>query len=248
MIKEYRQRLILDFLNRESKISIKKLSQEFNVSDMTIRRDIKEFEKKQIVELRNGVVFSKTFQPNLIPIEYRKTSQIIEKKRIGKKAATLIEDSDTIIIDSGTTTLELSINLLDKNNLTVITNDFNVANTLKKNHNIEIIFLGGKIHYPLDYLVTGCCCSKFLRDFGANKLFFSVQSIDLNKGIFTSDLDIANVKKTMMDVAEETILLADHSKFNSWSKYRVSSFSDVDLLITDKYLEYHDKKPSVIMV
>ncbi|MCR6722559.1 MAG: DeoR/GlpR family DNA-binding transcription regulator [Chitinophagaceae bacterium] len=125
-----RRALILEKLDQHGQVDVPSLSQELKVSEVTIRNDLIRLEQKNmLIRARGGAI-----KVDRVGIDFNLTDKnkqhLEEKKRIGKAAATLVEDGDTIILDSGTTTMEIARNLINVNNLTVITNALNIANQM----------------------------------------------------------------------------------------------------------------------
>ena len=158
---------------------------------------------------------------------------LAEKQTIGRKATELINEGDTIILDSGTTTMEIAKNLSKFSNLTVITNALNIAGYLSNFKNIKIIMLGGYLRENSLSLV-GPTAADSLRNFYCDKVFIGVDAIDASYGISTPNIEEAHLNRVMIGVSNELIVVTDSSKFFNKSFAFICPMSSIDTLITDK--------------
>ena len=212
MFSEERQHKISDILKHQSSIKVTSLSEIFNVSESTIRRDLQEMEEKgQLTRTHGGAVsvMGTNFEPSYRDKEIENQA---EKNYIGKLSALLIDDGDTIILDSGTTTLEIAKNIKDKK-LTVITNSIDIAYELSSSENISLIVLGGSMRYTTRALV-GHLTEAELKNFRVDKAFIGANGISIEEGITTPNFIEAQTKKAMINAANKVYLVADNSKFN----------------------------------
>ena len=236
MTSAHRQNKLLDYIMNHKKVTYAELAEAFDVSSMTIRRDIKELEKSQLIErVKGGVVF-REFHPQPIPLEYRTDANMSEKLAIGMAASKLIEEGDVIILDSGTTTKQIAYHLLNRKNITVIINDFNIYHLLKDNQDIKLFFAGGQVSSTSNSLVNGVFSHSFYKNFHVNKAFISTLSVDFSEGLFTPDIEMVQDKRSMIEVSQQVILVADHSKFSRNSSFKFAPIDSVDIIITDKKL------------
>lgn len=237
MKKEERQHLILKFLVENSKVTIEELAIHFNVSEMTIRRDIQYLEEKNLVKKNKNVVHGFNIRYYQDHILSRKNAQIFEKHEIAARAAQLVKPGDVIAIDGGSTTETFAEYLTDFKDITVITNDFKVMSFLRTNHHIDKYFAGGHLENNYHYSTLGHLTQNFIQHFNIDKAFIGIVSIDLQSGISHPNFEMAMAKKTFIDSAQETIVLADHTKFNNKSVFRVSPIRDIDTIITDSLFD-----------
>lgn len=232
---------ILNLLEEEEHLQIVKLSKLFSVSEVTIRNDLSHLEQKGLlIRTRGGAI-----KQQRVGLDFRlseKASQHrTEKQRIGKKAREFINNGDTIILDSGTTTLELSKNLTDFEDLTVITNAINIAGYLADLKNIKVVVPGGSLRENSLSLV-GTTAEDSLKNFYCDKVFMGVDGIDTSYGISTPNIEEAHLNRVMIDVANELIVVADSSKFYRRSFAFISPIPSISTLITDKNIpkeEHH---------
>jgi DeoR family transcriptional regulator, aga operon transcriptional repressor len=165
-----------------------------------------------------------------------------EKTRIGKAAAKLFKDSDTVIIDSGTTSLEIVKNLAPTlNNVTIITNALNIANQLISNTNINLIIPGGVLRNNSLSLI-GPLAEKSFRNFYVDKVFLGVDGFDTTNGISTPNIEEAYLNQVMIDVAREVIIVTDSSKFLRKSLAFICKLDRIDTVITDPGIAADDRK------
>jgi DeoR family transcriptional regulator of aga operon len=214
----------------------------FNVSEVTIRNDLGQLEKKNtLIRARGGALKFETGVAIDQRLSDKSKINFKEKNRIGKKAAQLVLESDTIIIDSGSTTAELVRSLPDLQDLTIITNALNIANLLSNSHNINMIMPGGYLRKNSLSLV-GPLAEKSLRNFNVDKVFLGVDGFDTKQGIFTPNVEEAHLNEIMIEIAKEVIVLVDSSKFKKRSLAFICTIEQIDKVITDTNISNEDKK------
>ncbi len=231
---------ILNMINKDGQVSVNELSRIFDVSEVTIRNDLSHLEKKNLlIKTRGGGL--KT-QAVAIDQKLNEKAQINsrEKVAIGKRAAGLIKDNDTIILDSGTTTVEIAKHISGINNLTVITNALNIAGQLIKDE-IKVILLGGILRTSSLSLI-GPIGENNIRNFYCDKCFLGVDGIDSQSGFFTPNLEEANLNRLMIEASKEVIIVTDSSKFKRKSFVHIAPITKVDMIITDSNLPEEELK------
>lgn len=237
-----RRKKILQMLSDSGQVLVDDLSKEFSVSEVTIRNDLDQLEKKnQLIRARGGAIKLEQgvgFDQRLAD---KHKINYAEKARIGKRAALLVSDADTIIIDSGSTTAEMVKNLPDFQDLTVITNALNIANQLMIKPHVNMIIPGGYLRKNMLSLV-GPQAEKSLRNFNVDKAFLGVDGLDTKHGIFTPNVEEARLNEIMIEVSKEVILLADSSKFKKRSFAFICEINQIDKVITDNKIPDDDKK------
>jgi DeoR family transcriptional regulator of aga operon len=155
------------------------------------------------------------------------------KKFIEKKAAYYITPNDSVIIASGTTMLALAREIIPRQKLMVITSALQVASELSKHNEIDILQLGGLVRQSSSSVV-GSYAENILKDFFCTKLFLGVDGIDFEFGITTSNSMEAQLNKSMIQVVQKVIVLADHTKFGKRGFSRICGLDEIDEIITDK--------------
>ncbi len=231
---------ILDMINKAGQVSVSELSKIFKVSEVTIRNDLSHLEKKNLlIKTRGGGL--KT-QSVAIDQKLNEKAQINSKEKvaIGKKAVELIKDNDTIILDSGTTTVEIAKHINRINNLTVITNALNIAGQLIRDE-IKVILLGGILRTSSLSLI-GPIGESNIKNFYCDKCFLGVDGIDSQSGIFTPNLEEANLNRMMIEASKEVIIVTDSSKFRRKSFVHIAPITKVDIIITDSNIPEEEFK------
>jgi DeoR/GlpR family transcriptional regulator of sugar metabolism len=240
VFQEERLEKILSLLDQGNRLVTKDLPEMFNTTSVTIRKDLAILEQRGLLKrTHGGAIRTKQLFPGLALTEKEKINQE-EKMRIAKKAAKLISDGDTIILDSGSTTSLIAKEIKDRKDITVITNAINIANVLLHS-DIEVILIGGSLIKETSTLV-GPLADDSLRKISADKLFLGVDGIDFEVGMTTPNIYEAQTSRVMMDVSGEVILVVDASKFGRRSLGVISQVSDIDSIITTKKLSEEEIK------
>lgn len=238
-----RRKEILSIITEKGEVFVPDLSKRFSVSEVTIRNDLDQLERKNMLIRAHGGALKHESSGVALDQRLSDKSRINfqEKMRIGAMAASLVKESDTIIVDSGSTTAELVRNLPDYEDLTVITNALNIANQLISRPSINMIMPGGYLRKNSLSLV-GPLAEKSLRNFNVDKVFLGVDGFDSRQGIFTPNVEEARLNEIMIEISKEVILLADSSKFKRRSFAFICSLEQIDKVITDVNLPVDDKK------
>jgi DeoR family transcriptional regulator of aga operon len=234
-----RRAQILDQLENEGHVTTHSLSEIFNVSEVTIRNDLLIFEKKGLLHRTRGGALR--HQRVTIDHDLREKSRkyLLEKQRIAKKAREFINNGDTIILDSGTTTQEIAKRFADVSGLTIVTNGINVAAEIARNRNVRLIMPGGILRQNSLSLV-GVLAENSLRNYNCDKLFLGVDGIDSSYGISTPNLEEAQLNQVMIDIAKEVFIVTDSSKFLKRSFALIAPVSRITTLITDKNIPQNE--------
>lgn len=237
MLAANRHEEIMKLLNKDRFVKVSQLSRMFNVSEETIRRDLDKLEKEGLLKKLHGgaVPIDINNVENIKPISERITENINEKLVIARLALELIDDGDTLILDSGSTTLQLA-KLLSSRKVTVITNDISIAYELSQGDEVNLIIVGGNVR-PKSFSIIGSECEKSISSFNVKKAFISAGGINLKTGLTASNTGDAYVKRAIINAGDTVICLADHSKFEKTALFSFASFKDVDIMITDKNVE-----------
>ncbi len=224
---------IREYLSRQSGVSISDLAKDLKVSEMTIRRDMTALEGESHIErTHGGAVLS---QRMMLEFDYREKRALnrAAKLAIAHEARKLVKEGHRVILDTGTTTLELACLLRDAQDLTVITASLAVASELQHAMGVEVILLGGVIRRGSPDL-TGPATEHCLDLFAADLVFQGADGIGLDGRIYNTDLRLARVDKHMRCVAQHCYLLVDSTKIGKTALACSGSLSDVDMLITDE--------------
>ncbi|MBA4549113.1 DeoR/GlpR transcriptional regulator [Thermoactinomyces intermedius] len=228
-----RQQSILKYVNEHQLVSVAELSEVFEVSEATVRRDLKELEKLGLLHRTHGGAMAKEgvgFEPSF---HEKKDRFAKEKRSIAEKAVNLIQEGETILLDTGTTMHQLARLLKHFFRLTVVTNSHHILQELQSSEHLELISTGGTIRKETLSLV-GPVAEQMLGMVRVDKAFIGTNGLHLKEGVTTPNLLEAQVKRAMIQSAKEVILLCDHSKINQIAFAKVCSLSSIDILITDK--------------
>src|SRR5665647_2909310 len=237
-----RRRQILDQIHEHGQVFVQKLSQQFKVSEVTIRNDLEQLEqKKMLIRARGGAINFEGYVGVDRQIAQKNKINYREKALIGEKAAQLIYEGDTIILDSGTTTAEIVKNLSAFEKLNIITNALNIVELLMAYPNINVIIPGGYLRQNAMSLV-GPLAERNLRNFYVDKVFLSTDGFDTKQGIFTPNIDEAHLNGIMIEIAKEVILVTDSSKFKRKSLAFICGLDKITKVVTDSGIEADDKK------
>jgi DeoR/GlpR family transcriptional regulator of sugar metabolism len=231
-----RQERILQYINEKGKANIKELSDAFNVSKITIRRDLDELAQRNLIIKTHGGVMS--LENNFlyeIPYESKSGVNMEAKSKIGKAAAQLIEPNDVIILDAGSTTLQMVKNI-NKNNVTIITNDIKIAMEVAHKSGLKLI-VGGGIREESVYTLIGPTTEEFFLNVHVNKTFLGCDAISLEYGITNRTMQEVPIKRAMMKAAEEVIAVADHSKLDKKVFSFLCQIKEINKLVIDKVEE-----------
>ena len=234
VFQEERLEKIVVMLDKKERLLTNELCDELDISVVTIRKDLSILEKRGLLKRTHGGAIKTNKLYSGLSLNEKEKINRSEKLLIVKKAAELISDGDTIILDSGSTTYLLAKEIKMRNNLTVITNALNIAAELTDS-NVNVIVIGGFL--IKDTLTqVGPLADNMLSQISAGKVFLGVDGIDLAVGLTTPNIQEAHTSKTMMHTSGEVIVLADSSKFGRRSLGVISKVGDIDILITTKEL------------
>lgn len=223
---------IEEYIKSHGSASLDDLCEKFEVSKNTVRRYINELEARRVVKkVYGGVVLHDEESP--IPLSKRQMTKQAEKPRIAQKAAEFVNDGDIIVIDAGSTTVHVVEHLKDKHNITIITNSVPVLNTALTYEQLHLIVTGGDLLRPTNSFV-GQDAIMMLKKLNAKTVFLAATGVSLTKGITNSSTIETEIKKMMMDISEQIILLVDCTKFDLVSLVTFADLKDIDVLITDQ--------------
>ena len=231
MFSEQRRQKILEILKGEPFVRVAHLERVLNTSQASIRRDLRALEEAGLLKRTHGGASSNLaagFELSLVQKEDRFKS---EKAAIAKIAVGLIAEGETIMLDAGSTTLQIARELKQRRNIKVVTNAVNVASELSESE-IEVIVTGGTLRRNTLALV-GPLAGNALTGLHVDKLFLATNGMDIKQGLTSPNLIEAQTKKAMLDCAREVILVADHSKVGRIAFTQVCRLDRVQCIITD---------------
>lgn len=236
MLDAERRQQIVAYIERQNGATVAELSEHFQISEATARRDLVVLSKRGLIERAHGGAIPRRQRHNQglpePPVLERASLQTDEKRRIGEAAAALVEDGDAIIIGGGTTTAEMIPHLAKRQGLTVITNALHVATLLAAHPHIGVIVLGGMLRHA-ELALFGAFVEEALENLRADKLFIGFAAIHVDYGFSSDDLPDVQASRSLMRAAREVIVLADHTKFGKIATIRVTPTRGVHRLVTD---------------
>lgn len=234
MKKKERQKKLLDEVSINRKVSSSYLSEKLQVSEDTIRRDIKELDDQGLLTKVHGGAIStiqKLYHYNEDVIYNREN-----KVRIALKAIPLIEDGMVIIMSGGTTNLMLAKLLPNTLKATIYTYSLPIAMQLTEHPHIETIFIGGKIHRN-SMVTIGIDVIQYLSKLRVDIAFIGVSALSIKQGITDEGYEVSLIKKAMIQASERVVYLATYNKLDVTLNYDVCSFNEIDTVVTDYDLE-----------
>lgn len=228
-----RRNLILEKLQAEKKVLVSDLSQLYDVTEETIRRDLEKLEKSGLVtKSYGGAVLNENTNLDL-PFNVRKNRNVVAKQKIAGLMKDLVQDGDTIMLDSSSTAVFIAKALKEKQNLTVITNSIEILIELLDVQGWRILSTGGALREgSLD--LVGPQSDRMISSYYAEKAIVSCKGIDLAKGITDSNEQLAGNKRAMLEASRKKILVVDSSKFGMIAFTKISDVKEFDAVVTDK--------------
>jgi DeoR family transcriptional regulator, deoxyribose operon repressor len=236
-----RIREILFKLKSEKIVTVKDLAEAFNVTKMTIYRDVNTLQQNGLVTFINGVLVyneraeerenqGRTDITYDLPTEIHRNTE--EKKRIVRRAVELLEDEDTIYIDSGSTMELLSREIPENRDLVVGCHAFYVLVNIQMKKGCDIIFPGGYFH-PDTFVFESEESVQFIKKNRINKAFFAAGGVNAELGVTCANPFVVNIKRAILETSHTKILLVDSSKFNTVKKVYYADLNEFDAVITD---------------
>lgn len=228
MLLDERRKQILETIEQEGFVALSELVERIDVSESTIRRDLEYLDSfGQIRRTRGGAAY---VGDSISPFDERTGRASEEKRRIAVAAAELIQPGEAVLLDGGTTTLEVARKLIGKS-LQVVTNSLPIANLLANHQNIELVLLGGYV-YPKTGVALGPPAIAALSQIHVRRLVMSTGGIT-ERGLFNSNTLLVETERKMIEAAEEVILVSDSSKFGHSALSHLCPLDAVDRLVTD---------------
>jgi len=227
-----RHELILQQLRNQGHVSVSKLSEQLNVSEVTIRKDLNALEQRHLLyRTHGGATMSNPYVLDR-SVEEKTGEHASEKDRIGRAAAALVKPQDSIILGSGTTVMYVARHLRDVPGLTVVTSAMNVAVVLTGLPLVEVLMLGGIVRKS-STSVVGPHAEQMLEEHACSTLFLGVDGFDLDHGLTTTNALEATLNQAMMRSSQRTVVVVDSSKFGRRGFRRICNPDAVDTVITD---------------
>jgi DeoR/GlpR family transcriptional regulator of sugar metabolism len=247
-----RQKQILSMLTRQGRLSVAEVVERFSISEATARRDLGLLASQGKAQRVHGGVVALDQAPPELPILERTTEETDEKARIGRVAAELIGERETVFIGSGTTALEAARHLRGRKSLTVITNSLPVLNMLAGEREIEVIALGGMLR-DSELSFIGHITEQALAEIRADKVIMGTRGLSLEHGLTNDYLQETLTDRAILKIGREIIIVADHTKINRVSTALLAPLKSVHTLVTDagadtKFIQALKKQDITVIV
>lgn len=229
-----RRALILRLLEQKEEVQVTEISRKTGISEVTIRKDLTILQNRHLLLRTRGGAMRKPIENTNedTAVEKKRMFNIREKQRIGEEAVKLIKDGDFIMLDSGSTTLEVARHLDKFQHLRILTNAMNIATELMNYKRFDVVLLGGNVRVN-SLSMVGPLALSVLRNFSGYKLFLGVDSFSIENGVSTPSMEEALLNQIMIQQAGKVIAVFDSSKFNKRSFVHVANANELDYIITD---------------
>jgi DeoR/GlpR family transcriptional regulator of sugar metabolism len=241
LLAEPRRMKILAWLQEEGSARVRDLSAAFAVSEATIRQDLEKLETDGHITRQHGGAFLRTVSRQVETMSLQHMENIDKKRKIGAKAASLVGDGETIILDAGSTTTEVAHQLLGRSSLTVITNALNIALLLGAAPGYAVHMPGGQFKGPTLSL-SGDKAAEYFEDVYAGKLFLATAGVALDTGLTYPSFADLQLKQAMIRAASRVYLVADSTKINRSSFTRLGTLDVIHAFITDDGIRDEDAR------
>ncbi|MGV1829916.1 DeoR/GlpR family DNA-binding transcription regulator [Agrobacterium vitis] len=230
---EDRQAKIVELLREQNFVDIRTLTERFDISVATVRRDLGELEEAGLIRRTHGGAVN----VNQVAQDATNAARLVlkqaEKAIIADVAARMVTDGDTVLLDAGTTALEVAKKLTGRSSLTFISNGLDIIAELTRFDGQNIYSVGGE-YTETNRSFRGPLAEQFIRQFNADKLILNAASIDIDRGLICTGSPLnASVARAMIEVSRRVIVVADHSKFTKFSLSVVAKIEDVGVIVTD---------------
>jgi DeoR/GlpR family transcriptional regulator of sugar metabolism len=229
LVEERRQR-VLDLVSHRGFVSLTDLTDAVGASESTVRRDLDFWHQKGVLKRTHGGAVFLGDNATLPPLEERSARQLEEKRMLAQATAKRIKDGDAVLLDGGTTTLEIARLLVDRP-VQVVTNSLPIASLFSGARSGDLVFLGGYI-YPKTGVALGPLTQRMLEDIHVNQTIMSVRGVTA-KGLFNSNLLMVETERQMMRCADELVVAVDHTKIGRPALAFLCELEAIDTLIVD---------------
>jgi DeoR/GlpR family transcriptional regulator of sugar metabolism len=223
---------VLRLLKDNTSASISEIADQFHVSQMTIRRDLRKLaEQGQIIRIPGGARIER-WRGMERSFDERLENMSPAKRSIGKAAAALIQDGQSVVLDSGTTTVHVARELRSRHNVVVITFSLAVLEELASAEEVRVELTGG-VYRASSHDLNGHGVAETLRSIYADHVLFGAAAVSLTRGVMVHDPD---AQREILQAGKKRVLLVDSSKIGTEATYRLCGIEDCDLIITDQML------------
>jgi len=238
LLAEERRRKVLEILENEGRVTVADLVRDFGVSSVTLRADLDVLAKSGALVRSHGGAVRRLDPVQDYSVAFKESIHHAEKVRIGQAAAALIQPGQTVILDSGSTTLHVARHIKQQKpkGLTAITNAINVAQELADVPNLSLIMIGGLLR-QISGSFVGPQAERMLAALHADHLFLGADGLDLEVGLTTPDILEAQLNSIMIQVSNQVTVVADSSKIGRRSLSSIGKISAIHRLITDQSID-----------
>lgn len=224
---------ILQSIEQRQRISVSEICSLFSISEATARRDLETlYSLGKIERVRGGAIAIQKSPPEE-PLHQREVKQAAEKERIGRAAAELIQDGESVFLGSGTTVFEVARHLHGRGGLSVFTNSIPIVNVLTDVPGITLVCLGGMLRESERSLI-GHFTEQALAEIQVDKVFVSTRAISIDRGLTNDYLPETITDRAILKAGRELIVVADHTKFGCVSTVHLAPINHVNTIITDR--------------
>lgn len=228
-----RHKSILNILQLQGSVYVSDLAERLEVSEVTIRKDLSSLEKQNKLYRSHGRAIPISPYIGDRHINEKEKQFVLEKRAIGKAAAALVNEHDSILMASGTSILYAAKEIAEKKDITVISASVLASSLLSQNKGIDVVQLGGLVRES-SVSVVGSFAEDMLKYFNCNLLLMGADGVDLEFGVTTTNMMEANLNRMMMHTSQQTVLLVDSSKFGKKGFSKICDVSEIDRIITDE--------------
>jgi DeoR/GlpR family transcriptional regulator of sugar metabolism len=230
MILEERRQKLADIVRQRGFVPLPELVDEMGVSESTVRRDLDYLHDAGVLRRTHGGALAISGGINLTAFDERSSSQATEKRQIGQAMASLIKDGETVLLDGGTTTLEVARHLLGRS-LQVVTNSLPIAQLFSGSRDVDLVLIGGYV-YPKTGVALGVLAQEAMKNLHVHRTVLSVSGLTA-RGLFNENLLLVETERAMMACSDETNVVADHTKFGRSALTFLTDWSAIDRVIVD---------------
>lgn len=245
MLKEERHQYILNRISKDNRIHVTTLSIELRVSDDTLRRDLAELDTKGLLTKVHGGAIAKSG----ISIQFtdRLNTATAIKQQMAAKVIPMLKEGDVILMDGGTSNLEVARRIPQDIELTIYTNSFPIINELFNHPKLNLVFLGGTV-FSSSRVTVGLTVFQALQTITPDWVILGISDVHPEKGLTSPDREEAMIKRSMIERGIKRIILADSYKLNTARTFHVASLADIDYIVTEDdkvdYIKEHWPKYS----
>lgn len=231
MIAEERRQKLADIVRQRGFVPLPDLVEQMGVSESTVRRDLDFLHDAGLLRRTHGGAIANNGGAGLSAFEERSQYQASEKRLIGRQMAALIQDGETVLLDGGSTTLEVARNLVGRS-LQVVTNSLPIAQLFASSRDVDLVLIGGYV-YPKTGVALGVLAQEAMRNLHVDRTVLSVSGLT-QRGLFNENLLLVETERAMMACAEETNVVADHTKFGRAALTFLTDWSRIDRVVVDR--------------